>query len=199
MVRTWLARVASWHQRWEARNASRVSSWSTRRRWLTFVLMPLLALCCGGTVLGVPALWFIGATVEAGRGAPTPEGAASEYLSALSYGNTDGLANVLDDDHQDELLDGWHTYRSAMEATDPPPFALDYGAPAAGAVAEGRAEVTVDVSARWWNADDNGRLNGFRSAEKRWHFETREGNGWQVVKVNSPAWCGDYVRPSKCG
>ncbi len=29
-------------------------------------------------------------------------------------------------------------------------------------------------------------INGFSSPEKRWRFETREDNGWQVVKVNPP-------------
>lgn len=165
--RRWRARlawIAAWHQQWEARNVGRIGGWSTRRRWLAFVQLPLLVFCCGGTVIGLPAMWVIGETVEASRGAPTPEGAADEYLSALSHDNTDGLVSVLDDDHQDQLLEDWRTYRTAMEATDPPPFALDYGPLTASTVGQSRAQVTADVSARWWSTDDNGRLNGFASA-----------------------------------
>jgi hypothetical protein len=166
-----------------------------RRRWLTFVLVPLLALCC----CGVPAVWLFEFAVDTSSGAPTPDGAAHVYLLALSYDNTDGLITVLDDDHQDELLEQWHAYRDAMKATDPPPFRLDYGALTVRTVADDRAEVAADVSARWWSADDNGRLSGYRSAEQRWRFETREDDGWQIVKVTAPAWCGDYVPPDKCG
>ncbi len=118
---------------------------------------------------------------------------------ALSYDNDHGVFSVLDDDHRDQLLDQWHAYRSAMEATNPPPFKLEYDALAAGSVTGGRAEVTVDVSARWRSADDSGRLSGFASGEKRWHFQTREDDGWRVVKVTPPAWCGDYVPSNECG
>jgi hypothetical protein len=37
------------YRRWEARNVARFGGWSLRRRWLTFVLVPTLILCCGGT------------------------------------------------------------------------------------------------------------------------------------------------------
>jgi hypothetical protein len=43
-------------------------------------------------------------TLEAGRGAPTPDAAADTYLAALSYGNDEGLLSLPDDDHQGDLL-----------------------------------------------------------------------------------------------
>jgi hypothetical protein len=162
------------------------------------VLLPLLALCC----CGVPAVGLFRFAVDTSSGATTPDGAADVYLRALSYDDTDDLITVLDDDQQDELMEQWEAYRDAMKATDPPPFRLDYGALGALTVlmiTDDRAEVGADVSARWWSADANGRLSGYRSAERPWRFETREDNGWQIVKVASPVWCGDYVPRDKCG
>jgi hypothetical protein len=165
---------------------------------VAFVLAPLLVFCACGTVVGGPALWVIRQTLEASRGAPSPDAAADTYLMALSYDNEDGLVAVLDNDHQDELLKQWHAYRDAMKGTDPPPFRLDFGSLTVGPIERGRAEVTTDVSAVWSNTDENGRLGGYRSKDHTWHFKTREDHGWQVAGVAAPAWCGDYVLPEKC-
>ena len=122
-----LHRLTTRYRHWEQRRARRLNGWSVRRRWATFVLTPLLIFCACGAVLGGPALWILRQTLEASRGAPSPDVAADTYLMALSYNNDDGLIVVLDNDNQDELLRQWHAYRDAMSSTDPPPFRLDYG------------------------------------------------------------------------
>ena len=93
-----------------------------------FVLVPALLIGCGGSIIALPVQWALTQTIEASRGAPSPDAAANEYLMSLSYNDEEGPVNVLDDDHQDELLDQWRRYRDAMRATDPPPAQLDYGA-----------------------------------------------------------------------
>ena len=99
---------------------------------------------------------------------------------------------ILDNDHQDTLLAGWRAYRKAMDGTPPPPSRLEYGSLTVGPVVDGHAEVTTDVSATWWGTAGN--AGGYRSQARTWRFQTREDNGWQVVDVDSPTWCGGYVR-----
>jgi hypothetical protein len=67
------------------------------------VLLPTLLICFGGTVAGVPVAWVLGQTIEASRGAPSPDAAADEYLMALSYDNEDGLLPILANDRQEAL------------------------------------------------------------------------------------------------
>ena len=123
-----LGRAAEGYRRWEQRHAGRLRGWSTRRRWAVFVLVPALLIGCGGSIIALPVQWALTQTIEASRGAPSPDAAANEYLMSLSYNDEEGPVNVLDNDHQDELLDQWRRYRDAMRATDPPPAQLDYGA-----------------------------------------------------------------------
>jgi hypothetical protein len=134
-------------------------------------------------------------TVEASRGAPTPDAAADEYLMALSYGNEDGLLPILDNGHQDALLAGWRAYRKAMDSTTPKPSRLDYAGLTVGPVVGGKVEVTTEVAATWWAG--NGHA-GYSSDEHMWRFQIREDDGWQVVAVDSPVWSGGYVRPDAC-
>ncbi|WP_433298989.1 hypothetical protein ACQP2F_45005 [Actinoplanes sp. CA-030573] len=160
------------------------------------MLLPTFLLCCGGGVVGVPVAWVLRETIEASKGAPSPDAAADEYLSALSYANDQGLLPVLDNDHQDTLLAGWRAYRKAMDGTTPKPSKLEYGSLTVGPVVDGRAEVTTDVSATWWGTEGGG--GGYRSQARTWRFQTREDNGWQVVAVDAPTWCGGYVRLDAC-
>lgn len=180
------------YQRWEARTATRFTGWSVRRRWTILVLLPTLLVCCGGTAFGVPAAWVLRTTLEASRGAPSPDAAANEYLLALGYDNEAGLLPVLDNDHQGELLTAWRAYRAAMSATTPPPSKLDFGSLAVGPVIDGRAVVSTEVSATWWGA------SAYRSEAHTWRFTTRQDNGWQVETVEPFAWCGGYVRQDAC-
>jgi hypothetical protein len=83
-----------------------------------------------------------------------------------------------------------------MDNTTPAPSRLDYGPLTVGSIVGGQAEVTADVSATWWGTD--GDAGGYRSDEQTWRFETREDNGWQVVSVEAPTWCGGYVRMDAC-
>jgi hypothetical protein len=158
--------------------------------------MPTLLLCCGGAVVGVPVAWVLRETIKASKGAPSPDAAADDYLLALSYNNEDGLLAVLDNNHQDKLLAGLHAYRKAMDTTTPPPSRLDYAGLKVGPIVDGRAEVTTDVSATWWGTD--GHAMAYSSTKHTWRFQTREGNGWQVVSVDAPTWCGGYVRLDAC-
>src|SRR5262245_43334191 len=89
----WRSRVTQLgtrYQRWENRDSRRPTGWSVSRRWTILVLLPTLLVCCGGTVIGVPLAWVLRQTVEAGRGAPSPDAAADSYLMALSYNEQDG-------------------------------------------------------------------------------------------------------------
>lgn len=190
------ARIKARYEAWERRKASRFAAWSDGRRLATFVLLPSMVLCCGGGVVGIPTAWALRETTEASRGAPAPDAAADSYLMKLGYNTEEGLLPILDNDRQDELLTRWRAYRKAMDTTTPPPSRLDFGALTVGPVVDGQAEVTTKVSATWWATD--GRATAYSSEEHTWRFRTREDNGWQVVSVEAPAWCGGYVRLDAC-
>lgn len=140
----------------------------------------------------MPATWLLRSTIEASKGAPSPDAAANEYLLALGYDNEDGLLPVLDNDRQGELLTAWRAYRAAMSDTTPPPAKLDFGALTVGPIVEGRAKVSADVSATWWGE------NAYSSEAHTWRFTTRRDNGWQIEEVEPFAWCGGYVRSDTC-
>lgn len=160
------------------------------------VFLPTMLVCCGGTVVGVPLAWIARQTIEAGRGAPSPDAAVDSYLMALGYNEQDGLLPILDDDHQNELLAQWKAYRAAMDSSDPSPSRLDFGALSVGPSRRGEVEVTAEVSATWWGVD--GRTLSYESRARTWRITTRKDNGWQVTRVHAPAWCGGYVLASKC-
>jgi hypothetical protein len=189
------AQVRERYDEWERRKAARFAHWSVPRRWVTFVLVPTVVMCCGGGVVGVPVAWVLRETIEASKGAPSPDAAADDYLMALSYNSEDGLLPILDNDHQGKLLAGWRAYRKTMDGTTPRPSRLDFEGLTVGPVVDGKAEVTTEVAATWWPSDGNA---GYRSSKYTWRFQTREDNGWQVVAVDSPAWCGGYVRTDAC-
>jgi hypothetical protein len=196
-VRRRAKRARERYERWEDRRRARLAGWSTRKRWVVLVLVPVLLCCCGGGAVGVPVAWFARVTVQAGQGAKAPEAAADEYLMTLGYGQEEGLLPVLDDDRQEQLLAQWRAYRADMQRTDPPPSRLDYGALSVGPVAGGRATVTVRVSATWWPAG-GGFAGGYSSDEFEWRIETHREDGWRVSAVAAPAWCGGYVPAAKC-
>jgi hypothetical protein len=191
-----LTRAKAGYEQWEQRQiAKRFAGWSVRRRLTVFVLLPVV-LICGAGVVSIPALWLVGATVDAGRGAPSADAAASEYLMRLSYGNEDGLLPVLDDSRQDELLGQWREYLAAMRATDPPPFRLEFEKLGLAPATRDQTEVRTDVQAVWWDTDNDGRTSGYSSSPRTWLIEVREDDGWRVSKVSAPPWCGadGYVR-----
>jgi hypothetical protein len=66
------------YEGWEARRVGRLSGWPRRRRWLVFVLLPVLLVCGGGTAVGVPVVWAVGLTA-AGKGAANPEAAVAAF------------------------------------------------------------------------------------------------------------------------
>ncbi len=170
--------------------------WSTRRRWFVFVALPL-ALCCCGSVVTVPVVWFMRETVAAGQGQPSPEAAANVYLTALSTGNEDGLLPVLVDDRSEELLGQWRAYRTEMKRTDPAPSKLEFSFDGVSRTSEGRAVIAVELYPVWWS--HGGRagtsLNGSRH---QWQVTVREDDGWRVESVVPHAWCGGYVRADAC-
>lgn len=188
-------KLTAGYLRWESRRAARFAHWSVRRRWVAFVLVPITVFCCGGTVVGLPLAWVFRVTIEASKGAPTPDAAADDYLMALSYGNEDGLLPILDNRRQDALLAGWRSYLKAMKGTTPPPSRLDYAGLTVGPVVNGTAEVTTQVAATWWGTGGQG---GYTSNEYTWRFQTYRDNGWQVAVVDAPTWCGGYVRLDAC-
>ncbi|HET6483664.1 MAG TPA: hypothetical protein VFG35_26990, partial [Actinoplanes sp.] len=112
------------------------------------------------------------------------------------YGTEEGLLPLLDNDHQGELVAEWRAYQQAMKSTTPAPSKLDFGTLSVGPVVGGRAEVTTRVAATWWGT--GGRGLGYSSTEQVWRFQTREDDGWQVVAVDAPEWCGVYVRLDAC-
>jgi hypothetical protein len=196
--RLWDAARAA-YERWERQQLRRrFSAWSVRRRLAVFVLMPTLLICCGG-LLSVPGAWFVRETAAAGEGAPSPEAAANDYLMRLSYNDAAGLLPLLDDGQQDRLVEQWQTYRSAMQATAPPPFKLEIGPLRSGSVVGGRIAVSTEVRAVWREQDENGRLGGYKSLPLTWVIEAREDEGWRVVEVKAPPWCGADGYVPRCG
>jgi hypothetical protein len=185
------------YEQWEARRRRRLARWSVGRRWATFVLVPVMLVCGGGIVLGVPLAWLARTTIDAGRGAKSPDAAADEYLSALGYDQQDGLLPLLDHSRQQELLGQWRKYRAAMDSTEPRPSRLDYASLDVGPTAAGRASVTVQVAAAWWPSG-GGMSGGYVSQQLVWRFETRNSGGWRITTVTAPAWCGGYVLATKC-
>lgn len=174
----------------------RVARWPRWRRLLIFVVAPLL-LCCGSVAVAIPVLWVVNLTADAGRAANTPDAAANIYLMALSYGNEDGLVNVLANDRQDHLLAQWRKYRVAMKQTRPEPARLGWGSLAVAASSETTAHVSTDVTAAW-EFNETGGAEFYKSAPKTWQFEARLEDGWQVTLVQAPRWCGDYAVPPAC-
>uniref|UniRef100_UPI003F493A2B hypothetical protein n=1 Tax=Actinoplanes sp. CA-084688 TaxID=3239901 RepID=UPI003F493A2B len=194
------ASIARRYERWEQRAVGRFAGWSTLRRWVVFVLVPLLLFGCCGGVIGVPLLWLTRETIKAGKGAPTPDAAADAYLGALSYNQQDGLLPVLADEDQDALVAQWRAYRAAMDATDPRPFKLTWGSLDLGPIAGGRADVRTDVSAVWSNTDAQGRLSGYTSSPHTWVIEAQDdGDGWRVSRVAASPWCGAGGYVLHCG
>lgn len=162
------------------------------------MLAPVLVLCCCGGVAGVPVAWFFRQTVEAGKGAPDPAAAADSYLLALGYDNQDGLLPLLDKAHRQDLLRQWRDFRAAMDRTTPRPSRLDYGPLTSSLDGRGLVHVTAAVSVTWWGTD-GGSSGGFRSQQHDWSFQTRDDNGWRIVSVDQPAWCGTGGYVSQCG
>jgi hypothetical protein len=103
---------------------------------------------------------------------------------------------ILDNRRQKQLLAQWKAYRAAMDSTDPPPSKLDFGALSVASPVGGEVEATAQVSATWWGVD--GRALSYESQARTWRIDTREEHGWQVSRVEAPAWCGGYVLASKC-
>jgi hypothetical protein len=194
-----LATLTERYLQWEERRTRRIRQWAIPKRWCVFVLVPLVIFCAGGVVAGVPVLWVLRITLEASRGAPSPDAAVNSYLMALSYDNDEGLVVVLDNHHQDELLRQWRAYRNAMKHTDPAPSKLEIGPLTLSNTTKDHATVTADVAATWWNTDTNGRQDGYRSSAHTWRFTTHEDNGWLIDSVQAPAWCGTYVVMTRCG
>jgi hypothetical protein len=64
-----------------------------------------------------------------------------------------------------------------------------------GPIVSGKAAVTTEVAATWWGNDGQG---GYTSDQYIWRLQTREDNGWQIVVVDAPTWCGGYVRLDAC-
>jgi hypothetical protein len=194
-----LAGVKERYELWERRQVDkRFRTWSTRRRLVFLGWLPLaLALCCGGTV-AVPVLWAVQETVDAGRGAPSPDAAANEYLMRLSYGQDEGLLPLLDDQHQGRLIKQWRAYRNAMLSARPPASRLVFGTLDAEAAKDDRAIVRADVQAMWLDTDEAGRLGGYSSPPLTWVIETRQDDGWRVARVEAPPWCGDGGYVLRC-
>jgi len=180
----------------ENRISARLTGWSTRRRWALLVALPALMLCCGGTAVGAPVMWLVSETEEAGKGAPAPEAAADIYLTALGYGNEAGLLPVLDDPRQDALMKQWHEYRAVMDSTTPRPSRLDFGGLSVSGLNASTADVSVAVTAVWWNSNGNGM--SYNSTAETWRFRVIEADGWRVSTGEPPQWCGDYVREDAC-
>ncbi|MFC7529112.1 hypothetical protein [Actinoplanes sp. GCM10030250] len=191
-------RITTRYYGWERRAAGRFKTWSVRRRWLTFVLLPLMvAGCCGG-VVGVPALVFLQATVDAGKGSASPEAAANEYLLTISYDTDEGLLPLLDDEHQEELLEQRAGYLSAMKATDPPPVRISWSGYEVRRLTEKHAEVNTDVRGNWSFTSKTGRLQRYNSEAHPWLITAVEDDGWRVTAVEPHPWCGGYVASDRC-
>jgi hypothetical protein len=198
LVRHW-GKFKSAYEAWERLQVERrFSGWSVPRRLAMFVILPTALICCGGGVFGLPTLWFVNETLEAGRGAPSSEAVASEYLMRFSYNDTDGLLPLLDDDQQERLLDQWQDYQDAMSLTDPPPTRLDVESLRSEPAMDERVRVSAEVQFVWVTQDENGRRGGYGSTPRTWVIETRDEDGWRIVRVVAPPWCGPDGYVPRC-
>lgn len=165
---------------------------ATSKRW-PWVLLSLVVLACSG-VLAVPAAWAVKIQVQADSGEPAPDAAVAVYLLRLSSGDSSGLRRVLAAERRDDLFDQWGAYRAEMLRSGNPPSKLESGPLQVNHVRDGAALVATEVHAVWWQ--DRLSLVGDRHA---WRFEVRKDwGGWRVWKVEAPAWCGVYIRASRC-
>lgn len=176
----------------------RTSGWSVRRRWVVFVAVPVLLLCCCGTPVAVAVTWFVGETIDAGKGQPSPTAAANAYLLAMSYGQTEGLPPLLADDHQDQLMRQWQAYRQSMaDAPSGAPDRFEIESLTEGPARADQVPVTAQVAVTWW--PDGGGALSMRSSLHTWTITTRkDGDGWRVVRVDAPPWCGPGGYVSTC-
>jgi hypothetical protein len=173
--------------------------WTPRRRWVVAVLAPALALLCCCLPTAFPLIWLAKSTVEAGRGAPSAVAAANLYLLALGYDEDDGLLPVLDDERQDQLLEQWRAYRTAMQATPGGgPNRLDLARFQPEHASDRRTVVAVDVSATWWGRGGTAGTS-LRSQPRTWRITTRDDDGWRVTHVDAPPWCGPGGYLPQCG
>ncbi|MEV4638345.1 hypothetical protein AB0J80_13440 [Actinoplanes sp. NPDC049548] len=186
--RTRVMRLVDALRQWSERR--RLAGWSTRRRWVVLVLLPTLLVCSCCGALALPVAWVWKLTAEANKGAVGPDVAASTYLQELSYNDELDIITVLDGDRRDELLAQWRAYRDAMQRSEA--FELDFAGLTVGPVQDGRATVTVDVTAVSHYQD--GGAPFLNSQALTWRFNTRDDDGrWWVTAVDAPAWCGEYV------
>jgi hypothetical protein len=172
----------------EGRAHRRLRGWSVRRRWIVLVAVPLL-LCCCGSVVGLPLWWAIRETLAAGRGEASPAAAVVVYVGKLGYGDDAPLA-LFDDDTQDTLVKQWAELRAAMAATrGGGPDRLDLVDLAEPPITDGRATVHATVSATWWGAGGTAGTS-LQSPAKPWAVDVVDDDGWRVVRVSTPPWCG---------
>jgi hypothetical protein len=181
---------------WENRAVDRFKHWPVGRRWVVFVLLPCMVICCGGAVVGIPLTWFVNETVKAGRGAVSPDAAVDTYLLALGYGREDGLLNVLEDHQGAQLLAQWRAYRAEMQRGDNAPSQLQHQFVGTTSTDADHAVVDVEVYPVW--SPKNGGATSLHGSRHPWKFTTREDGGWQVASVEPYPWCGGYVRVDVC-
>jgi hypothetical protein len=184
------------YEGWESRRVQRLSGWPRRRRWLVFVLLPVMLFCGGGTAIGIPIMWAIGLTADASKGAANPEAAVNIYLIALGYRNDDGLLPVLDDDQDDALMRQWNAYLAETRRGGTQPSKLDFDFRGQRQLDARHVEVIAGVSPVWWNT--SGGATAMQGQRQDWRFRTHEDHGWQIDKVTPFPWCGGYITPEAC-
>lgn len=193
---TWPVRSARRYLAWERRTAERLSKWPVARRWITVVLVPAVLLCGCGSIVGAPLSWLIGTTIQASRGAPSPDAAVNTYLMALGYDNDAGLLPVLDD-QGGALMAQWNAYRADMRRGAAAPSKLEIASISATRTDGRRAVVEAEVYPVWWAK--TGGATSVHGETHPWRFTTRENNGWQIDSVTPYPWCGGYVPADTCG
>ncbi|MFI5493898.1 hypothetical protein [Actinoplanes sp. NPDC051859] len=93
---------------------------------------------------GTAGAWVWWRTPRASQGAAAPGMAASQYLMALTRGTEEeGLTDVLDDEHEDELLAGWRAYRDAMKHTEE--IQLSLGTWTVGPIEDRKSTVSITL------------------------------------------------------
>jgi hypothetical protein len=185
--------------------ANRFAGWSPRRRILVFVLLPVLLCCCGAPIGG--AVYWVGReTIDAGKGAPSPDAAADIYIGSLGYGQENWLWSNAHRDARQQLSDQWHTYRAAMDAEvatmsseGTASVDLSWSGLSVGPIVEGRATVKVDVRAEWSLTDHRSQVHMWNGNYLPWTIETVDDDGWRVTRVTAPPWCGTAGYVTQCG
>lgn len=164
-------------------------------RVLVFVVVGVVALCCGLPVAGAGA-WFLRETVKASKGPAYPSVAAFEFVHTAfnEWSDRERLFTVVCDKREDAILAEAAAYRAQLEAYaqrwNIAYYKLTLGK-SSTEEHDDRATYRSDVEMVWTDKLKPGEILGATlTITPTWTFElVREGGldpGWKVCEFDAP-------------